>query len=78
MSLTVDGYKIKGNHTADLLWSGANSADVDIIRNGVIIVTTSNDGFYTDNIGSKGGATYTFQVCEAGTTNCSAEVTIIF
>jgi serine protease len=37
-----------------------------------------NSGFYTDNTGSKGRATYTYKVCEAGTQTCSNEVTVRF
>ena len=38
----------------DLSWSGATSTSVDIYRNGARIVTTANDGFYTDRIGGHG------------------------
>jgi hypothetical protein len=35
-----------------------------------------NTGAYTDSIGTKAGATYTFKVYEAGTGVCSAPVTV--
>jgi hypothetical protein len=64
---------------ADLVWTGANSADIDIYRNGVRISIVSNTGAYTDFINSHGGNTsYTYKVCEHGTTNCSNEVTVRF
>ena len=56
-----------GRQTVDLSWSGATSSNVDIYRNGALIVTTLNDGFYTDPTGGRGHATYTYQVCNAGT-----------
>ncbi|HUG95857.1 MAG TPA: chitinase N-terminal domain-containing protein, partial [Pleomorphomonadaceae bacterium] len=59
-------------------WSGATSTNVDIFRNSVMITTTANDGFHTDNIDNKGGGSYTYQVCKAGTTTCSNQVTITF
>jgi len=63
----------------DLVWSGATSTNVDIYRNGVVIATVpSNPGSYTDNTGQKGRATFTYQVCEAGTQNCSNQVTVRF
>jgi len=63
----------------DLSWSGATSASVDIYRNGVVIATVpSNPGSYTDSTGQKGRATFTYQVCEAGTQTCSNQVTVIF
>jgi hypothetical protein len=43
-----------------------------------VIATTANDGFYTDNIDQRGPGTYTYQVCEAGTTTCSNEATVTF
>ena len=78
ISLTTNGYKVKGKHTVDLNWSGAIGSNVDIYRNGAKIATTSNDGFYNDNIGAKGGATYVYQVCVAGSSDCSQEQTVIF
>jgi extracellular elastinolytic metalloproteinase len=78
ITLSVSGRKVKGAHTADLTWSGAASTSVDVFRNGVKIVTTANDGSHTDNIGAKGGGSYTYKVCEANTTTCSAERTVVF
>lgn len=73
------GYSVRGKHTVDLSWSGATSADVDIYRDGVVIATPSNSGFYTDSIGVRGGnIRYTCKVCEAGTQTCSNEVTVRF
>jgi hypothetical protein len=36
--------------------------NVDIYRNGVVVITTANDGFYTDSPGDRGHATYIYQV----------------
>jgi subtilisin family serine protease len=69
--LSVDAYKVRGLQKADLSWSGATSASVDIYRNGAVIATVANSGAYTDNIDQRGGGSYTFQVCEAGTNVCS-------
>ena len=79
ISLTAVGYKVQGRQRADLQWSGATSADVDIYRDGDLIATTANDGFYTDNINQRGSGSYTYQVCEAGsTTECSNEADVNF
>jgi subtilisin family serine protease len=78
ITLSVTGYKVKGLQKADLTWGGATTASVDIFRNGTRITTTANDGSHTDNIDARGGGTYTYKVCEAGTTTCSGEVTIVF
>jgi hypothetical protein len=69
---------VHGGQAVDLSWSGATSGNVDIYRNGVLIVTTANDGFYTDSIGAKGHATYTYRVCNAGSNTCSNQATVTF
>jgi subtilisin family serine protease len=78
ISLSTNGFKVRGKQNVDLSWSGANSSNVDIYRDGVVIATTANDGAYTDNIGAKGGAVYVYQVCEAGTSTCSSTSTVVF
>lgn len=79
ITLSATGYKVKGVHHADLSWSGAASGSVDVYRDGSIVATTANDGAHTDNSGQKGGnVSYTYQVCEAGTTTCSNTATVTF
>lgn len=78
IALDASGYKVKGRQHVDLSWSGATGGEVDIERDGSTIATTANDGAYTDPIGARGGATYTYRVCEAGTSTCSAEVSVSF
>ncbi len=78
LSLNGYGYKVKGRHHVDLTWSGASSASVDIYRNGSVVATTANDGAYTDAMNNKGWGNYTYKVCEAGTSTCSAEVAVNF
>jgi len=80
--VTIDsatGYKVKGVQHTDLTWSGATSTDVDIVRDGVIVVTVpATLGAYTDNIGSKGGGSYNYNVCEAGTATCAGITVVVF
>jgi hypothetical protein len=76
--LTATGYKVKGLQKADLVWSGATGGSVDVYRNNALLVNTPNDGAYTDNINKKGSGTYTYKVCQAGTTTCSNQVTVTF
>jgi serine protease len=77
ITLSATGYKVKGVQHADLTWSGATGGSVDIFRNNTKI-TTDNDGAHTDVIGGRGGGSYTYKLCEAGTTTCSNEVTVSF
>jgi len=51
---------------------------VDVYRNNVLIVNSANDGSYTDTIGGRGHATYTYRVCNAGTQTCSNNATVTF
>jgi hypothetical protein len=78
ISLTANGYKVKGVDTVDLFWNNAISANVDIYRNNVLIGTVPNTGSYTDNTGQRGSATFTYKVCEATTQGCSIQVIVIF
>lgn len=78
INLTATGYKVRGRQKANLEWSGATSTNVDVYRDSVLIVTTENDGFYTDNIDQRGNSPHTYQVCEEGTTTCSNEATATF
>ena len=78
ISVNVTGYKVKGSQRADVAWAGATSTSVDIYRDGTKIVTTANDGDYTDAIGKKGPGAYMYVVCEAGTTTCSNSIGIAF
>lgn len=78
IDLALAGRKVKGVIYVDLSWSGATSTNIDIFRNGVKITTTANDSAYTDNTGAKGARSYTYKVCEAGTSTCSPDRTIVF
>lgn len=51
---------------------------MDIYRNGSVLTTTANDGFHTDSTDNRGQGSYTYQVCEAGTSTCSNESSVTF
>jgi subtilisin family serine protease len=78
ITLQASGYKVKGRQHVDLTWSGASGSNVNVFRNGTSVATTANDGAYTDVIGARGGGSYTYRVCEAGTSTCSGDVTVTF
>jgi subtilisin family serine protease len=78
ITLSATGYKVKGAQNVDLTWGGATSTSVDVFRNSTKIITTANDGAYTDSINSRGGGSYTYKLCAAGTTTCSNSVTVTF
>lgn len=74
LSLDITTSFSKGKHRVNLNWSGASTTSVDIFRNGSLRTTTADDGDYTDVI--KRSGTYTYKVCDQGSSNCSAEVTV--
>jgi len=78
IALSTVGYKVKGLMKADLSWDGATSGNVDVYRNGSVITTTVNDWTYTDNINQRGSGTFTYKICEAGTSVCSNESAVAF
>jgi hypothetical protein len=78
ITLSGAGRKVGGINTVRLTWSGATSTDVDVYRNGTLIVTTPNDGSYLDSTGDAGRARYTYELCEAGTSTCSNDATVTF
>jgi len=75
ITLTVTKRVAGTNVYADLRWSGATTSYVDVYRNGTKLVTTANDGLYSDKLKTAG--TYTYKVCNQGsTTVCSNEASV--
>lgn len=78
--LSANGYKDRGQHVIDLAWNGASS-DVEIYRNDSLVATGQTvDGLgeYTDATDNRGGASYTYQICEVESSTCSDTVTVTF
>ena len=61
-----------------LTWTGASGTTVDIYRNGSFLKNTANDGRDTNSRSFQGPATYVFKLCQAGTSTCSNEATVVF
>jgi PKD repeat protein len=82
ITLGANGYKVKGKQQVDLTWDGfaVTVTDVDIYRDNMMtpLITTANDGLHPDPIGVKGGGSYVYKICEAGSSNCSDTVTVVF
>jgi hypothetical protein len=74
---SVTPYKLRGVQHVDLTWQD-NAGNVDIRRDGVVVGSNLSGNSATDNIGAKGGGTYTYEVCETGTTTCSASAQAVF
>ncbi|GAA59405.1 subtilisin [Pseudoalteromonas sp. BSi20652] len=79
VTLSTSGYKSKGTKYVDLNWVGAATSHVDIYRNGSKITSTANTNSFTDRISTKGGGTYTYQICESQSDSvCSNNSTVSF
>ncbi|HEV2821334.1 MAG TPA: hypothetical protein VGW11_12590 [Solirubrobacteraceae bacterium] len=80
-ALEAAGRKEQGKQVVDLTWNkDAASGDTSVIvyRDGdVVVEAAANVGSYTDNIGVKGGGTYTYHLCGSND-NCSQTVTVTF
>ncbi|NVK22006.1 MAG: S8 family serine peptidase [Kangiellaceae bacterium] len=73
--ITLSGYRSNGNRKATINWTGATGTNVDVYVNGSFNNSTANDGSVTYNVNKR--STYTFQVCETGsTTACSNTITL--
>jgi PKD repeat protein len=59
-------------------WTGARGTSVDVYRNAGLLTRTANDGHYVNTRTFSGSATYTYKVCETGTTVCSNQQTVVF
>jgi hypothetical protein len=58
-----------------LRWDPADGGTINVLRNGATVQTTDDDGRFTDNLGSMTG-TFTYQVCETDSGDCSNEVNV--
>ena len=63
------------NHRVQLRWRPANGGSMNVLRDSVVIGTTADDGQFNNNLGTRTG-TFTYQVCETDTGDCSNEVTV--
>jgi hypothetical protein len=78
IALSATGSRVKNTATVSLRWSGATASQVSVYRNGSLLMTTANDGSQADTIKGKASATYTYQLCNAGTSTCSNSANVTF
>jgi hypothetical protein len=78
ITLTATGRTEGAIQYMSLKWSGATGSTVDIYRNGSFLRNTTNDGSDTNGRTYQGAATYSFKVCQAGSTTCSNTATVQF
>ena len=75
VDITLTGSRSSNGGNITLNWSGATTTNVDVYVNGSLNNTTVNDGTITYRVNRQ--TTYTFAVCEEGsTTACSDSITL--
>jgi len=78
IQLSATGRKVKGRHTVDLSWETESTTDKDVYEGGNKIAGPISEPVFKHSTGQKGSGSYTYQVCEAGTSACSNMVTVVF
>jgi hypothetical protein len=75
--LTLDArvHRQRGNRSVFLTWSPADGGSITVLRDGVVIATTDDDGAVKDTLGTQTG-TFIYQVCENDSGDCSNEVRV--
>jgi hypothetical protein len=66
-----------GKNQVQLTWAPADGGNVNVLRNGVIRRTAPDNGKFNDSLGTQTG-TFTYQVCETDSGDCSNEVDVTF
>ncbi len=78
LGLTLTTKTEPNKQIVTLSWTRAQGQSVYIYRNGLVHLSTANDGKQSVSKNVSGPATYIFKVCEAGTTICSNPATAQF
>ena len=77
--LSATARTVKGRNLVDLAWHGAYEANMVLLRNGVQILRTDNDGTEIDilnKLDKRGSVTY--KICEEKTFICSSDAVVSF
>ncbi|MDQ3115393.1 MAG: S8 family serine peptidase [Verrucomicrobiota bacterium] len=59
-----------------LTWEPADGGDINVLRDGAVVQTTADDGSTQDSHRNASGSTFTYQVCETDSGDCSNEVEV--
>lgn len=78
INLSGTSTKQKGSKLVNLSWSGTEASLVEIYRNDLLLLTTENDGDFTDTGLGKREKSARYKVCAQGLDLCSNEVTFNF
>jgi len=74
--LTATVEQKNGKSRVNLMWTPADGGDINVMRDGRIVQTTPDDGSTKNNVGTHTG-TFTYQVCETDSGDCSNELDVV-
>ena len=75
ITLTTRQRVKNGNNQVQLTWAPADGGNVNVLRDGAIIGTVPDSGKTNDNLRQMTG-TFTYQVCETDSGDCSNVVDV--
>jgi len=75
ITLTARARTRQGSTTVSLKWDPADGGNVNVLRNGATVRTVPDNGSTRDNLHAMTG-TFTYQVCETDSGDCSNEVDV--
>ena len=76
LTLTATARRQGGKRLVALSWTPADGGDINVLRDGVVIHTTADDGRAQDHLGTGPREVHVYQVCETDTGTCSNEVKV--
>ena len=69
--------RARGNKAQVILdWNPADGGNMNVLRDGNVVQTTADDGNTKDNHRNASGSTFTYQVCETDSGDCSNTVQV--
>jgi hypothetical protein len=75
ITLTAKKKTQNGKTQVQLKWDPADGGNVNVLRDGAVVQTTADDGTTKDNLRRMTG-TFTYQVCETDSGDCSNTVNV--
>ncbi len=75
ITLTATARSKGAKSQVTLTWDPADGGNINVLRDGVVVQTTADDGSTKDKLRGNTGS-FTYQVCETDTGDCSNEVVV--
>ena len=76
ITLTAQAQSKDAKSKVTLNWDPADGGNMNVLRDGVIVQTTADDGSTQEKFKRANGMSFTYQVCETDSGDCSNEVQV--